>query len=951
MDFALTLRLIAFSPLLILCRPGSNSGMSEALDPKVWHEVIRATLSAWLCRHFQPCCCEPKSAHLRCHRHVEFLWRKRYKDDLVTQFVRAEPWLQKADRLHLRDMMVTALIAKGFPVLLANTSSSKARVHFPDGTCHRVTGVALNIRRRDLGQGVDSSMWRLGQSIEGSSEQSEYAESLSAHSDSADRYSDNLTGTGLFEVDDGDVIDDDDDDQGAHDGPHEGDDLNEQDLLSAFSATFQDDSFFRRPPPMLPRAGGAAANAAAARRSCASASAGGASRGKLPAAIGWGGGSNLSGLPRMPRQAGSGAFGGFTPDLDLLSDTSWLEDPPRLGSARDLDLLEDPLLVTVADRGDGDSPILAYTVPEARRVLCPTAAAEPNPGRRGTYREVLRDEKRNEDERWRQQRQWQHQQHQRQQQQRRRQQQQQQEEEEVALTSKAAPPTCTPLPAGMTMRDAPAAFGCLPHCVTIPKRASGASSALPLRAMIVATAASSTAAALSTAAIATAAAVAAAAAAASTSGATPTAAPTAACVTPSVVPPATTVAAVAAVTALRATVICSAPSAVICSAPSAVICSAPSAVIGGALSAVICSAPSAVICSAPSAVIGGAPSAVICSAPPAVIGAALSAAGGAAPVISIASTSSLKASASTSDASLILGRVSAAGGDLKALSDLSQLSQSRLLEQLKGLGISKLGERVAAVNFFRSGAPLPPPASSSWTARVSVASATPATESVGASAGLVNRDEGGCKEGGRDEGGCEGGISGTGDTMIVDPPTAACTETMPVLEDGDSESLPDVPDLGPDLGTDLGRIWSQPSLSAQLSSASLPDFLTLWPSPAVPSRPSAPVPPASSAPVSMPGTARPLERKRMRELLIGEVDEGNEGSADDALEGGSDDECCRARDDPGSEGLPSISGRISGSDGLLPMSKWLQPVTAVKVPGSPLLLRPGSSKRRMRGHL
>ena len=85
----------------------------------------------------------------------------------------------------------------------------------------------------------------------------------------------------------------------------------------------------------------------------------------------------------------------------------------------------------------------------------------------------------------------------------------------------------------------------------------------------------------------------------------------------------------------------------------------------------------------------------------------------------------------------------------------------------------------------------------------------------------------------------------------------------------------------------------------------------------------------------------------MRELLIGEMDEGNEGtSADDALEGGSD-ECCRAgAAEPGSEGLPSISGRISGLDGLLPMSKWLQPVTEVKVPGSPLLLRPGSSKRR-----
>ena len=36
---------------------------------------------------------------MRCAKHVEFLWRKRFKDDLVTQFVRSEPWLAKADRL------------------------------------------------------------------------------------------------------------------------------------------------------------------------------------------------------------------------------------------------------------------------------------------------------------------------------------------------------------------------------------------------------------------------------------------------------------------------------------------------------------------------------------------------------------------------------------------------------------------------------------------------------------------------------------------------------------------------------------------------------------------------------------------------------------------------------------------------------------------------------------
>ena len=122
--------------------------MSDVLDPGVWEEVVHATLSAWLHRQFQPCSCDLQTPTARCAKHVEFIWRKRFKDDLVTQFVRAEPWLAKADRQKLRDLMVTALTGQGFPVLLANTSSSKARVNFPDGSSHRVTGVALNIRRR-----------------------------------------------------------------------------------------------------------------------------------------------------------------------------------------------------------------------------------------------------------------------------------------------------------------------------------------------------------------------------------------------------------------------------------------------------------------------------------------------------------------------------------------------------------------------------------------------------------------------------------------------------------------------------------------------------------------------------------------------------------------------------------------------------------------------------------
>ena len=120
--------------------------MAEGVDPDVWDDVVRATLHAWLGRHFEPCNCG--GANSRCAKHIEFLWRKRFKEDLVTLFVRSEPWLAKADRLRLRDMMVSGLEGRGYSYLLANTSSSKARVNFPDGSCHRVTGIALGIRRR-----------------------------------------------------------------------------------------------------------------------------------------------------------------------------------------------------------------------------------------------------------------------------------------------------------------------------------------------------------------------------------------------------------------------------------------------------------------------------------------------------------------------------------------------------------------------------------------------------------------------------------------------------------------------------------------------------------------------------------------------------------------------------------------------------------------------------------
>ena len=121
-----------------------------------WEDAVHTALRLWLQTEFRPCRCQSK-----CSQHIEFLWRKRFKDDLVTQFVRAKPWFAKADRLKLRDMMVMSLQALGYPTLLANTSSCKARVNFPDGTSHRVTGIALSIQHRD-GVGGSGAHERVG---------------------------------------------------------------------------------------------------------------------------------------------------------------------------------------------------------------------------------------------------------------------------------------------------------------------------------------------------------------------------------------------------------------------------------------------------------------------------------------------------------------------------------------------------------------------------------------------------------------------------------------------------------------------------------------------------------------------------------------------------------------------------------------------------------------------
>ena len=85
--------------------------MESSVDREVWEDVVRATLISWIGRYFEHCDCIDSNGIPggRCAKHVEFLWRKRFKDDLVTQFVRSEPWLHNVDRLLLRDLMVSCL--------------------------------------------------------------------------------------------------------------------------------------------------------------------------------------------------------------------------------------------------------------------------------------------------------------------------------------------------------------------------------------------------------------------------------------------------------------------------------------------------------------------------------------------------------------------------------------------------------------------------------------------------------------------------------------------------------------------------------------------------------------------------------------------------------------------------------------------------------------------------
>ena len=106
------------------------------------HTLVRLTLTAWIVSNYQICgCCS------NCSKHVEFLWRPRFKQDLVGQFLQAEPWIH-ISRLELRKLLCSVLAELGYVCVLADVSAKKVQVRFPDGHVHRVTGIAMSIHKR-----------------------------------------------------------------------------------------------------------------------------------------------------------------------------------------------------------------------------------------------------------------------------------------------------------------------------------------------------------------------------------------------------------------------------------------------------------------------------------------------------------------------------------------------------------------------------------------------------------------------------------------------------------------------------------------------------------------------------------------------------------------------------------------------------------------------------------
>lgn len=101
-----------------------------------WRAVVRATMCNWIRRYFAP------------GDGVEFLWRARYKADLVSEFVAHEPWIAQATVGEKRRLLIESLQECGYECVLADATSRKKKVRFPDGRVHRVTGVVVGIRRK-----------------------------------------------------------------------------------------------------------------------------------------------------------------------------------------------------------------------------------------------------------------------------------------------------------------------------------------------------------------------------------------------------------------------------------------------------------------------------------------------------------------------------------------------------------------------------------------------------------------------------------------------------------------------------------------------------------------------------------------------------------------------------------------------------------------------------------
>ena len=105
---------------------------------RAWMDGVRATMRAWIARYFAP------------GDGVEFIWRGRLRTGVLREFVTHEPWIDRANRYMLRELLVEGFEACGYTCVLATRTSCKVRMRLPDGTVRRVTGVVTGIRRRPV---------------------------------------------------------------------------------------------------------------------------------------------------------------------------------------------------------------------------------------------------------------------------------------------------------------------------------------------------------------------------------------------------------------------------------------------------------------------------------------------------------------------------------------------------------------------------------------------------------------------------------------------------------------------------------------------------------------------------------------------------------------------------------------------------------------------------------